>query len=437
MFSRAIDVAKTYTRESYLSLLETCLGISFYAFIYVFLWYSTHIQKLYMKIGINASFLRKSETGIGQVTLHSIKELLRLHGNSPMFSDHEFVLYTQEPLPDSLRLAGNFTAQSFLPPYTRDDLARQYWWEKFTLPSRVSQDKCHAFISLYQCPTVLPKSVRHTMVAHDIIPHLFPEYLNNSRKRFVWKQIVRGLRSASAIVSVSRRTEKDLIQHLSLDPAKIHTAYIDIDPLFRKPVSDGLSVEAMKRYGLKPGYIYFGGGLDIRKNVSNLLRAYKLLIEEAKRNASRKPGFLVISGGLFPQLKPLISDVEAESRALNLSPFVKILGTIPQRLLPALYRNASVFIYPSKYEGFGMPPCEASCVGIPVVASRKGSLPEIGKDAWLYFDPERPREMATTVQNVLNSSRLREVMVRRGKERCNHFSWESFVSRVIHQTTIV
>ncbi|PJA88873.1 MAG: hypothetical protein CO139_00880, partial [Candidatus Moranbacteria bacterium CG_4_9_14_3_um_filter_36_9] len=139
---------------------------------------------------------------------------------------HEFVLYLEEDF--DLDLPENITRRVFLPIWKRDDLIRKIWWEKYLLPKIVKKDGCDIFISLYQCTTILPNKVKHLMVVQDIIPKLFPEYLNNSRKRYYWNLTEKAIDKADKIVAISKRTEKDLIQHLVIEAKKIATNYLDV-----------------------------------------------------------------------------------------------------------------------------------------------------------------------------------------------------------------
>lgn len=379
-----------------------------------------------MRIGINASFLRKPFTGIGQVTTHFLRKI----GER---SDVEFILYTEDSISRDADLPRHFVHRSFLPLWKRDDLIRKIWWEACRLPKEVKADRCDAFISLYQSPTVLPKNIRHIMVAHDIIPKLFPEYLNNSRKRLYWRLTERGLRRADRIVSVSHHTEKDLIQHLGCLPSSISVVPIDVDPLFKRPVSSERSTETLQKYNLSPGYLYTGGGLEMRKNVENTLRAYKIL-----RNRAKEEGLegtippLVVSGMLSPQLAPLVTDVDRRVRELDLFPFVRVLGFVPQEDVPALYRNARAFLFPSKYEGFGLPVLEAMNMGIPVVTSKRSSLPEVGQDAVLYVNPDDPEDIALAIRNILGNDMLRRTLSERSRERAKRFSWTRFTDTMMH-----
>lgn len=475
-----------------------------------------------IKIGINASFVRKLNTGVGQVSLNALKALRNFQFPISNFQSNpnsqtsklEFYIYLEEDI--DLNLPDNFNKRIFLPWWKRDDLIRKIWWEKYLLPKKVKEDKCDIFLSLYQCPTVFKFSlfrkgrikegfeklnkeikiplnpplkkgeVKHIMIVHDIIPKLFPEYLDNFRKKIYWKLTERAIKKADKIIAVSKYTKEDLIKHLKIDERKISVNYIDVDEIYKKEVSEEKNQEVLKKYNLKPGYIYSGGGLDARKNVERLLKAYKFLVKQIpspklqipnksqiqnlklKTNDFQLPD-LVISGKLMPELAPLITDVEKLVEDLGLQDKVKLLGFVPQEDMPALYKNASVFVYPSLYEGFGLPVLEAMNCGTPVVASNASSIPEIvsfqippnpplekgeaskfspfrkgGSEggfeksnnyAALLFNPKNTKDIAKKIEKVLSDNNLRNELSAKGKEQAKKFSWEKFVNCAIGAIT--
>ncbi len=393
------------------------------------------------KIGINVSFLRKPATGIGQVVFNYLKVLNKNPQN------FKFYLYAEEKLPKDLNLTKNFREQIFLTPYKRDDLIRKIWWEKFLLPQKIKQDNCSAFISLYQCPTILPKNVKHTMVVHDIIPKLFPEYLNNWRKKLYWKLTERAIKRADKIIAISECTKNDLVKHLQVPAEKIEVRYLDVDEIYKKEVDENESVRVLQKYNLEKGYIYFGGGLEKRKNVKTLLKAYERLMNfefqilnfnsnsddrisktSQTQNTKHKIPKLVVSGKLMPELAPLVTDVEKLVKELGLEDKVRLLDFVPQEDLPALYKNAQMFIYPSLYEGFGLPVLEAMNCGTPVICSNASSLSEVGGEAVEYFNPRDAEELAKKIKLLLNNENLRQEFIRKGKERAKKFSWEEFIN---------
>ncbi len=396
-----------------------------------------------MRIGINASFARKQNTGIGQVTINFLKKLIKSQIPIRQLADKskkfEFVLYLEEDT--SLKLPDNFAKKVFLPFWKRDDLIRKILWEKFSLPRKVKKDKCDAFISLYQSATVLKFSpfkkgegkIKHIMMVHDIIPELFPGHLNNSRKKIYWILTKKAIKKADKIIAISHRTEKDIIQNLSVPPSKITVSYVDIDEIYREEISENENKRVLSKYDLSPGYIYNGGGLEARKNVEGIIRAYKFLLEKNKneRLVGNFPK-LVISGKLMPQLAPLATDAEKLLKELNLTQHIKLLDFIPQEDLPVIYRNALMFVYPSFYEGFGLPVLEAMSQGTPVIASKKSSLPEIGGDSVLYCNPDDVEDIAMVIKNVLVNNDLRKVLSQKGKNKADNFSWERFVEKILN-----
>ncbi|MEI7891325.1 MAG: glycosyltransferase family 1 protein [bacterium] len=389
-----------------------------------------------MIIGINASFLRKQNTGIGQVTTNFLKKLVEIQNPKSKISNYgemEFILYLEEDV--DLILPENFTKKIFLPTYKRDDLIRKIWWEKFSLPNMAKKDCCDVFLSLYQSPTVMPTKIKHIMLAHDIIPKLFPEYLNNFRKKIYQSLIESALDKADKIIAVSHRTEKDLINHLGISSSKITVLHVDVDEIYKKEINADENAKVLKKYNLKPGYIYNGGGLDARKNVENLLRAYKQMLDQY--GYTDKIPKLVISGKLMPELAPLVCDVTEVVKGLELENSVQILGYIPQQDLPALYKNAMMFVYPSLYEGFGLPVLEAMNQGTPVVTSKTSSLPEVGSDSVLYCNPSKIDDIAMVMRNVIIHDHLQASLSFKGKERASHFSWDKFTNKMLNIITSI
>ncbi len=384
-------------------------------------------QKI-IKVGINASFLRKPSNGTGQVTSNFLGKLIEKNWKS-LERNIQYVLYLEEDI--NWALPGNFEKRVFLPIWKRDDLIRKIWWEKYLLPCQVKKDGCDIFLSMYQCPTIL-KKIKHIMVVHDIIPKLFPEYLNNWRKKIYWSITEKAIAKAGKIVAVSIHTEKDLIRHLGLNASDIAVNYIDVDEMYKKEVSEREIERVMAKYDIKRGYIYAGGGMEVRKNIEGVIRAYGLLLEKNKREhfLSYFPN-LVVSGKLLPQLAPLITDAEKLVRELNLTAHVKLLDFVPQEDLPALYSAASVFVYPSFYEGFGLPILEAMNQNTPVVTSRNSSLEEVGGDAVQYCHSDSVSDIAGAVKNVLLNKEHKKELVRRGKERSKYFSWNKFTDKML------
>ncbi len=389
-----------------------------------------------MRIGINASFLRKPATGIGQVTINFLRTLGVLCVEDSRLKDAEIFVYVEEDFEMELPL--HFHKRVFLPLWRRDDLIRKLWWEKYLLPQKAHGDGCDILISLYQSPTTIKYvGMNHIMIVHDMIPSLFPEYLDTMRKRFYQTDTEKGICGASHLVTVSDHTRRDLIEHFNVKEGRISRAYIDIDPIFKKTVTDADMKRVMTKYVLKKGYIYSGGGLEIRKNVDGLLRAYKKLfaLHQSKNSIDQIDGEfflpqLVISGKLMPQLSPLIIDIQQLAKELHLEDHVRILGFIPQRDLPALYKAASFFCFPSHYEGFGMPVLESMNIGTPVLTADNSSLREVGGNAVMYCDDNDIDDISAKMEALLGDEELRGQMCEKGYVQAAKFSWKKFVQEI-------
>lgn len=393
-----------------------------------------------MRIGINASFLRKPGTGIGQVTCNFLEKLQEfsisnfqpastadgflIKDSNSKNEKLEVILYTEEPIDFSL--PSNFTVKSFLPFWKRDDLIRKWLWEK-QLTREAERDGCDAFLSLYQSATLFrPGAIRHVMVVHDLIPRLFPKYQGNWRKRWYWKATERGIRSADHILAVSEATRNDLVE-FAMGETALTVVSPDVAPLFRNTLALEEENRVMAKYSLVPGYLYHGGGLEIRKNTGGLLQAYALLVEQERKGmlGTALPP-LVISGKIFSEENPLATPVKRLVQELGLGERVRLLGFVPVEDLPALYKNALFFVYPSFYEGFGLPVLEALCMGTPVLTSDNSSLPEVAGDAALYIDPHMIESIASGIERLLNDAALREKLSVAAKDSVGRFSWEHF-----------
>ncbi len=403
-----------------------------------------------MKIGIDASFLRKPGTGIGQVTTHFLKKLVEFQSASwrtnskfqkndliSKIQNHnsKIILYTEEPI--TFSLPSNFENKFFLPRWwRRDDAIRKILWEKQVAREAI-KDGCEVFISLYQSATIFQLSQLstlnshffHRMVVHDIIPRIFPEYLNKWTRKWHWKLIEKGIRNAVHIMAVSESTKKDLMEILHIRAEKITVASPGLSPIFDTLCSEEKLDVVLKKYELKRGYIYHGGGLEVRKNTEKLLRAYKQLTTNSQQDAEIPK--LVISGKIHAKNNPLALDVEELIKELGLEENVKLLGFVLDEDLPALYRGAAFFVYPSLYEGLGLPPLEAMSQGTPVIVSNVSSLPEVCGDAALFVDPKNTDEIAEKMRLLLDDADLRFDLREKGSVRAKQFTWDKFVRAVM------
>ncbi|MCW1888752.1 MAG: glycosyltransferase family 4 protein [Candidatus Moranbacteria bacterium] len=377
-----------------------------------------------MRIGINASFLRKPGTGIGQVTWHFLESL----GKLPEAKNHEFFLYTEEEV-FSPKLGQNFTIKAVMPKWRRDDQIRKWLWEKQVLPREVVADTCDVFLSLYQSASIMP--IPHVVLVHDLIPEVFQEYRRTFRQKFFWREVKQALRKARLYIAVSKYTKTDMEKLLHIEAQKIAVCHPSIDPLFQEEVSIAEKARVILKYNLPESFLYHGGGTEIRKNTEGVLRAYRELKKILAKNELPK---LVISGYVHSAKNKLATPVEKLVAEYGLSEEVIVLGYVAQEDMAALYSLARLFIYPSRYEGFGLPVLEAMTVGVPVITSRVSSLPEVGGTAVLYTELDNPQALALLIKKTLGDESVLSKMSENGKLIAKHFTWKEFTEGVLRQT---
>ncbi len=380
-----------------------------------------------MHIGINASFLAKPMTGIGQVTTNFLKELVRSQSNDVKLI---FTLYCQEEPKLDFRLPDNFKMKVFLPWWKRDDVIRQWLWEK-QLAQEAVHDGCDVFLSLYQSATVFSRSkiIRHVMLVHDMIPKLFPEYLNKWISRLHYRQIEKAISQVVHVLTPSETTKQDIVRLLNISEVNITVAPLGVDKRFFKRVDVATLEQHLKRYNLVPGYLYHGGGLEVRKNTEAVLRTYAMLVGE---NFSSLPP-LVISGKVHAETNPLATPVQRLIRELGLEGHVRLLGLVPEADLPFLYQGARMFVFPSRYEGFGLPVLEAFASETPVITTRAGSLAELtsqGEALVIKNTTYSEGELKEYIQKLLIQPELSVILKTRGLARAKNYLWEAFAERV-------
>jgi glycosyltransferase involved in cell wall biosynthesis len=257
-------------------------------------------------------------------------------------------------------------------------------------------------------------------IQHEYCPEFFsPRDLIERRHAYA-----DSARRAVRVCAISEFTRQTLIERLGVEPAAVITTHLAADPLFH-PDSPcrGNPGPTLEKYGLKAGqYLLFPGNTWPHKNHRAAFRALQIL-----RAAHGLDPLLVCTGAA----KEAHGDLREAVRDLGLSERVRFLGYCPATDMPALYEGAAALLFPSLFEGFGMPILEAMWCDCPVVASRTTSLPEIAGDAALLVDPHAPEEMADALNRVLTSDELRRELVERGRRRAREFSWTRFTLAVM------
>ena len=249
----------------------------------------------------------------------------------------------------------------------------------------------------------------------DLSFHLYRETHPIDRIRHMEKYFYPRLNLASHFITISEASRQEMVKHLGLPLNKITVTYLGLDDYF-KPVTGDALTSALSHYGLQAGsYILYVGTLEPRKNITTVLQAYALL---PKRIQSNYP--LVLAGGKGW----LMEKLEDEIRRLDIASTTVLTGYVPSQHLPALYSGATVFVYPSLYEGFGLPPLEAMACGTPVITSNVSSLPEVVGNAGILVNPHDVKRIKEEIERVIEDSSHRTMLSKLGLERSRRFTWE-------------
>jgi glycosyltransferase involved in cell wall biosynthesis len=234
-------------------------------------------------------------------------------------------------------------------------------------------------------------------------------------RRYLERVVPRSITRADRVLADSIHTRSDIVSHFGVSPDKIEVLYSGFAARFRPEPEPGEWQRLQSRYGIddRP-YVLSVGTLQPRKNYVRLIRAFSALRPEAM-----KPGTqLVIAGGWGWLYDDILAAAEEHGER------VRILGFVDEADLPALYRSAALFAFPSLYEGFGLPVLEAMACGVPVVCSNASSLPEVAGDAALLVDPVDTDGLAGAMGRVLEDGELREEMIARGLVQAARFTWD-------------
>ncbi|MBN1503588.1 MAG: glycosyltransferase family 4 protein [Candidatus Eisenbacteria bacterium] len=269
---------------------------------------------------------------------------------------------------------------------------------------------------------------RATVVTvHDTIPLVFPRlYRTNSTilRRAYYRILKSIVGRARAVLTDSECSKRDAVTYLCAAEETVHVVYLGVDPIFER-VADPEQLAAIRHeHNLARPFIFYLGGIDPRKNVSRLISAYARLT----RN-STLPHDLVIAGDV--QSEPEFPELERQVRAEGIRDRVRLLGFVPTEECPALYSASDCFVFPSLYEGFGLPVLEAMACGTAVISSDRSSLPEIVGDSGLTVDCEDVDAVASAMAAVLGNESLRRDLAERGVKRARLFSWDKTASQTL------
>jgi glycosyltransferase involved in cell wall biosynthesis len=293
-------------------------------------------------------------------------------------------------------------------------------WEQSMLPILARRHRLDVLHSPhYTMP--LAKTCRTVVTFHDMTFFLYPQVHLLYKRIFFRTMIPLSARRADALIAISNSTRSDILRILQLPPARVATIPYGIAPIFQ-PIAAARGRDAFcQQHNLPYPFILYVGNLEPRKNLPALVRAFARLVQEGL------PHTLVFAGARGWNDAPIFATIQE----LGLTPRIVFTDYIPQVALPALYGAADLFVYPSLYEGFGLPVLEAMACGVPVITSNLSSMPEVAGDAGILVDPNDVNALADAMTRVLTDQVLRATLAAKGLARARSFSWERMAQETL------
>ena len=360
-----------------------------------------------MRIGIDGRKLH--DFGIGTYIRNLLRQLARLDQQS------EFVVLCQ---PNHCETIAAFGANFRGVP---ESAANYSVAEQIKIPLALRRER----VDLFHAPHyVLPPLVRCRSVVtiHDCIHLMFPEYLPNKfALAYARTSITLAARRATRVLTVSESSKRDILRFVDTEPDKIDVIYNAYDERFGVEPREEEVVRVRERYQLQGEFVLYAGNVKPHKNLKRLIEAFHLVRQRGLDHLK-----LVLIGDDVSKY----ADLRRAVHQHQLHKHVRFLGYLPEETLAVMYRLAGVFVFPSLYEGFGLPPLEAMASGTPVVTSNVSSLPEVVGDAALLVDPYDPAAIAGGMERALTDPALRLSLREKGLARATEFSWEHSVRRI-------
>ena len=378
-----------------------------------------------MNIALSIEHLHGKKTGVGQYGFNLALNLAKIDNNNKYF------LFSPSPLDkgdiDRVSAYPNVKVldKNLLEKTIPNDVILIPLWLHLYLPYLCKKFGVDVYFNTGSIWPLLPFRLakRQLVFIHDVIPLLFPEcYYKHTRYYYRLSRAIH-LNTYDQILANSETTKRDLVDHLRVSPERISVTLLGKDDRFRRIDDISQNKRVREKYGLPESYLLFTGTLEPRKNITGLLEAYG-------KSRSRERLKLVITGK-----KGWLYDKIFETvKRLNLQDSVVFTGFADDDDLPSIYSMAKVFVYPSLYEGFGLPVLEAMACGVPVVTSHVPSLREVTGEAAILVDPQNVEALAESMDEVVfGSEQNYQRLSRASVAQAAQFTWE----RTAQQTLAV
>jgi len=359
-----------------------------------------------MVIGIDAvTFNYSKKTGVEWYAYYLIKELIKIS------SKNNFVLYSSSKL--NISLPTNWENRILVWPF-------KYFWSLIRFSYEMILRKPEVlFVPVRALPFFCSKKLVFTI--HDLGYEVFSKsysFWQRNYTRFVYQS---ALKKAKKILVPSEFTKQELIRLYRADPSKIKVISEGYDQeIFKTNKDQQKNQGILKKHGVKKPFLFYLGREEKKKNTLGLIKAFQIL---RKKFPDLELVLVGSQGWGYQEIKREILKTKG----------IKELNYLPAEDIPSLYQEAEAFVFPSFYEGFGLPLLEAMACECPVVASQAGSLPEVGGEAAIYFNPNNISEIAEKIQMVLTNQNLKDNLKKKGLERVKNFSWEKCAEQTMRE----
>lgn len=367
-----------------------------------------------MHVALNATFWNRPDTGSGQYLRQLVYHLNRL------VSDLDITLVYPHPEPP----AG-------VPPsvHVRQVAARpghlgKIWFEQRGFPRAAAEAGADvAHVPYWGPPLQSPLPV--VVTVHDLITLRQREYRRGLRARLYNALVAAAVRGAGQVITDSEFSRQEIVAHLQIPAGQVTAIPLAPAPQYRAQSELLLDMAVRRKYDLPEFYVLYLGGYTLHKNVPTLLHAYTYVAQAMGED------YPLVLAGRIPRPGPSTPDYNDYVRQLRLGDSVRWIGYVDEEDKPALYRGALCFAFPSRYEGFGLPPLEAMACGAPVVTTDASSLPEVVGDAAFAVSPDDARQMAGAIISILIEEPLAEELKQKGLQRAAEFSWQETATQTL------
>ncbi|MDP1845235.1 MAG: glycosyltransferase family 1 protein [Candidatus Moranbacteria bacterium] len=367
------------------------------------------------KIGIDIRAIGKNRTGDEVYFFNLVKNLAKIDKGS------EYSLYTdRDPKKDSalakeikkLNLGQNFKV-IFIKKINR------FCWNFWYLPMCLRKNQINIYHTQYIAPFWLPKKIKLVLTIHDISFNFFPEYIKKTDLFFLKALLPRSIRQADKIITVSASEQKQIIDFYKISPEKVDFTHNGVDfEGFGRNFSDEQKNAVKAKYKLPEKFLLYIGTLQPRKNIPVIIEAMKSLDTN-----------LVLAGNR--EARNFDKKIDNAIEKNNLGNKVIFPGWIDEEDKPVLLQLADCFVFPSLYEGFGIPIIEAMAAGTPIVCSDIPVFREIAESSALFCDPKNSRQFAENILKILNDQPLKEKLVQSGIETAKKFAWQKTAEKTL------